>query len=60
MKKYNVTFEVYYGTNHKEAHSLIIEAGNKSAAYRRGLESISKVKEYSGMYKSIINVEEVK
>ena len=59
MKKFRVTFEVYSGSNHKDIHSLVVEAGNKSAAYRRGLSEMSKLKEYSDMYKSIISVEEV-
>ena len=38
----------------------MVEAGNKSAAYKRGLMEMSKLTEYADNYKSIINVEEVK
>lgn len=60
MKYFKITFEVYTGQNHKDIRSLIVEAGNKSAAYKRGLMEMSKLSEYSNNYKSIINVEEVK
>jgi len=60
MKQFKVTFEIYTGQNHKDVRSIMVEAGNKSAAYKRGLMEMSKLTEYADNYKSIINVEEVK
>lgn len=59
MKRFRVTFEVHVGRDHKDVKSVIVEAGNKTAAYKRGLTEMSKMKEYSEFYKNIINVEEI-
>ena len=59
MNKYKVTFEIHVDRNRKEYRDIIVEAGNKKFAMTRALSEMSKVSEYSGMFKNVLRVEEV-
>ena len=58
MKKYKVTFEIYFENRPREFRTIIVEAGSKKTAYTRALSEISKDKAFSSLYKKIMNIEE--
>jgi len=59
MKKYNVTFEVFHGSNHKDYKTITVEAGTKKLATIRAMSKINQIDGYSNLYKNVFKVEEV-
>lgn len=59
MKHFNVTFEIFRGSNHKEYKTVMVEAGNKKLAAIRAMMYINKTDGYSDLFKNVIKVEEV-
>lgn len=60
MKQYNVTFEVFRGSNHKDYKTISVEAGTKKLATIRAMSQINKIEGYSDLYKNVFKVEEIK
>ena len=58
MKQYNVTFEIFRGSNHKAYETVGVEAGTKKLALMRAMGIINKLKDYKDLYKNVIRVEE--
>lgn len=60
MRKYLVMFEIHVDFNRKEYKSVEVEAGNKRLAIARAMAIISKEEQYSGKFKDVKSVEEIK
>lgn len=60
MKKYKVTFEIHIDRQRKFYKVIEVEAGNKKMASIRAMTEINKDSSYSGLFKNITKVEEIK
>lgn len=58
MKQYNVTFEIFRGSNYKGIETVTVEAGTKKLAVMRAMGVINKIKDYKELFKSVVKVEE--
>ena len=59
MKNYNVTFEIFRGSNHKAIETVTVEAGTKKMAVMRAMGLINKNESYKNLFKNLIKVEEI-
>lgn len=60
MRQFKIVVEIHIDRNRKTFEEFIVEAGNKKLASIRGLQEVSKKKDYDGLFKSIVSVEEIK